>query len=218
MLIAYKKKAEVTVFLTLLFTIICSLVYVVIFSARVHCAKVYADQITDGALSSALSEYNVYLYENYGIIFVDTTYHGGMSGDKAFAAHIESYISECIMDSSSATLPFIELKEVEVVSSQYADDNGYEALLNELIACEAAYGVIGSDSMILDSYAASKFGDDFFDDVCSFREKKEMISNRIEEDVRNNSNSSFRMYKCLYKANICAKYKTIGEIEFEIYK
>ena len=89
---SYKKKAEITVFLSLIFLVVISFVFILIKSARVSYIRTRIEGSTLIALNSAVSEYNKMLFDKFNLLFVDTTYKGVLEGgDESFKEHFDKY-------------------------------------------------------------------------------------------------------------------------------
>jgi len=130
-----KKKAEITVFLSLLLSIICLLILAVFKSARWQSEKLLAEAVTDCSIKSAFSEYDVKIFEKYGLLYINTEYHGETGGDISFSDHVSAYIKESLLNTSHSTLFCLNLKSITVLSSEYASDN-LDYLSNELSSDE----------------------------------------------------------------------------------
>lgn len=72
--ITFKKKGHITVFLSLILTLILSLVCTTIESARIQGVRMQLQNITDMGVFSAFGEYNRELLEIYDLFFLDTGY------------------------------------------------------------------------------------------------------------------------------------------------
>jgi hypothetical protein len=85
------KKGHITVFLSLILTLILSLVCTTIESARMQGVRMQLQNITDMSIFSVFGEYNKDLFELYDLFFLDTGYgtNDGTSG--RVNARIEEY-------------------------------------------------------------------------------------------------------------------------------
>ena len=64
-------KGQITVFMALTMTIIFSVILTAVESARVNTVSLLAQTASELAVESALAEYNIPLYEMYGIFAID---------------------------------------------------------------------------------------------------------------------------------------------------
>ena len=126
----YKKKAEITVFLTLIFLVIISFVFILIKSARVSYIRTKIEGSTVIALNSAASEYNKMLFDKFHLLFVDTTYKGTLSGgNESFKEHFDKYFEINLYEDVSYGLEFLSS---EISNTEYASDNDYEPVLSQI--------------------------------------------------------------------------------------
>ena len=58
--------------------------------------KIKAEAITDSSVKSAFSEYSKRVFDNYGILGVDTTYKGKTGSIELFERHIKEYMEESL--------------------------------------------------------------------------------------------------------------------------
>lgn len=206
-----KKKAEITVFLSLIFASICALVCIVIESTKVISMNIQAEALTEVALKSALYEYNIELKDKYGLVFVDTRYHGGPFGDEAFAIHVENYIAENLNYMNSDNLYGLAIENVEIIDAVYANHDSYTPVVNQIIDYENSRGVYGNNNILLDEYlynvvlAGEEYDEEIISDM-TYDDKIDFICEKIENDITRTSGRQFRLSDCLNDAKICAKY------------
>ena len=126
----YKKKAEISVFLTLVFLVVISFVFILIKSARVSYIRTRIEGTTAIALNSAASEYNKSLFDKFHLLFVDTTYKGVLEGgDESFKQHFDKYLEINLYEDMSYGL---ELVSSDISDTVYASDNDYEPVLSQI--------------------------------------------------------------------------------------
>lgn len=118
----YKKKGEITVFLSLILVPVLGIIIGAFESAKVHSGKLQALALSELALNSAFSEYSIDIFESYGFLCVDTEYRGEDGGNNSFSDHISSYILESLRNESGYDLCRISLKSVEILDSRYIID------------------------------------------------------------------------------------------------
>lgn len=127
-MIVWKRKAEITVFLSLICISVCGIILAIFSAARKHGAKMQAAALTTIGLQAAFSEYDVRLFEDFGILCVNTEYHGESGGDLTFADHVFAYINESLNENLGANLYNLQIRNVEIVNSVYASER-YEFFL-----------------------------------------------------------------------------------------
>ena len=72
-------KGSITVFFSLVFVTIVSVLGATIESARWACARLYLRQAADDGIRSVFADYYKPLFEEYGVLFLDETYGQGIS-------------------------------------------------------------------------------------------------------------------------------------------
>ena len=123
----YKKSAEITVFLTLIFSILSLMIIAAIKSTKMWQKKQQVEIITDISVNSAFSEYNKSLFENYGLLYIDTTYKGiSEGGRESFKYHVAQY-------ADANTPSELTLKGVTIEDEVFASDAGsLDKMISEL--------------------------------------------------------------------------------------
>lgn len=220
-----KRQAEITVFLSLIFASLCALICVVIKSSKYISMNMQTDALTETAFKSALNEYCVPLYDNYGLVFVDTSYGGGYGGDDAFASHIENYIAECLHLDESDDMYDLEINYVNVIEAEYAIDDSMKPIIKQINEYENSKGVYGNDYILLDSYLYStvlpmeelKIDDEKLE-AMSYDEKLGFICESIERNITNTTNRAFSFSNCLSKAEVCAGFRGTENYSKVVYK
>ncbi|MCR5102503.1 MAG: DUF5702 domain-containing protein [Butyrivibrio sp.] len=128
-----------TVFLSLSITVILSLVLALFQGARVSAFKMKSEIISDVAMKSVLSEYSRELYEQYGILMVDTSYGQKKGGIINAQDHLKYYIEENTKKpmlgylQDSTMMNSIFLKEAAITGSSFAADGNGAVLRNQII-------------------------------------------------------------------------------------
>lgn len=77
--------------------------------------------LTESAIKSAFSEYDVLLMEEYNLLCVNTEYHGEVGGNDSFSEHIREYINECLKNEEKYDFYNIKLKRIDIEDSTYVD-------------------------------------------------------------------------------------------------
>lgn len=129
----YDKKAEISIFISLLCVSVCAFIYVVIESAKMNATMFRVEALADTAVRSCFSEYCKPLYDKYGLLYVDTSYRGSDGGSSMFLNHIAAYISVNAID-YGANFSDIEYVDGLISDEIYADDNNYESLKKQIIS------------------------------------------------------------------------------------
>ena len=123
------KKGAITVFLSLVLTMILSLVSGVIESVRVSAIRSRIEMCTDMGLYSIFAEYNRELLKNYDLYFIDTSYGSSTPSLANTTEHLKDYLRYNFEPSkgqlSLGTVDFTGLSvgNVALEMPSYASDN-----------------------------------------------------------------------------------------------
>ena len=123
------KKGAITVFLSLILTMILSLVSAVIESVRVSAIRARIEMCTDMGLYSIFAEYNRELLKNYDLYFIDTSYGTSTPSLANTTEHLKDYLRYNFEPSkgqfSIGTVDFTGLSvgNVTLEMPSYASDN-----------------------------------------------------------------------------------------------
>jgi len=116
------KSGEITVFLSLVFLALIGFVYVITKSAQDICIRQKIETITDISVRSAFSEYSKQFFDEYGLLYVDTTYKGvEEGGNDSFKNHVSTYI-DANLEAEENDIYGLSLVYVEIESELYADE------------------------------------------------------------------------------------------------
>ncbi len=91
------KKGEITVFLTLMITVLAAFVTALSKNAQKSVAKSEAAYAADSAVRSCFAEYNRVLYEKTGILLIDSSYRTNEGGIDRIADHFSMYLSDSLV-------------------------------------------------------------------------------------------------------------------------
>lgn len=126
------KRGEITVFLSLICLVILAFISALIMSARNYSAKARIESLSDIVTKSVFSEYDKELFDNYGLLYIDTTYRGTLEGGKeCLAEHISQYIDVNLEeDKNMFSISYLSAEISDVV---FASDNEFNSLINQII-------------------------------------------------------------------------------------
>lgn len=91
-----KKRGVITVFLTLMLSVIALFILMLARSARIYIARGEAEYAFDNAVRSLFSEYNRELFERFDILLIDSSYKGEEGGIDRIEDHFSTYLSESL--------------------------------------------------------------------------------------------------------------------------
>ena len=83
-----------TVYLSLTLTILLSLILTLFYGARVGAVHQKCEFVTDIAMNSILAEYHRELFDQYGLLMVDTSYGGGHPSIINTEEHLRNYVHQ----------------------------------------------------------------------------------------------------------------------------
>ena len=144
-----RTKGYLTVFLSLSITIIMSLVLALFQGARIGAVKMKTECVADIAMNSVLAEYNRQLYEQYGLLMVDTSYGRANPSIVNTEEHLRHYIQKNFDRSmtgglvNASTITSMYCEDARITGSSFATDNNYAVLAKQILAYMGADPVEG---------------------------------------------------------------------------
>ena len=154
----YDKKAEISIFISLLCISVCAFIYVVIESAKMNAVMYRMEALTDIAVRSCFSEYCKPLLDEYGLLYVDTAYKSEYGGSSSFLNHIAAYITvNTYVDGMNFTN--IDYVDGIITNAIYASDNDYSSLKKQIIYVMRYDGYVGTDRELIQEYINKYFND-----------------------------------------------------------
>lgn len=124
-----QQEASITVYLALTFTIILSLLLLIIEGARENAIRMKVEFAMDLSMNSVFAEYNRQLLEQYDLFFIDTSYgQAGASTDR-IAEHLKAYMQDNfdVGGEIGAVKDLLDISAQEVTITDYSlasDDGG----------------------------------------------------------------------------------------------
>ena len=133
-------KGYLTVYLSLTITIIMSLILVLFQGARIGAVKMKTECVADIAMNSVLAEYSRALYEQYGLLMVDTSYGTGTHSIVNTEEHLGRYVKKnferpaagALLGASTVFSGY--LKEAHITGSSFAMDNNAAVLKRQILS------------------------------------------------------------------------------------
>ncbi len=132
------RKGYITIFLSLILTLMLSLTLAVIEGARLSAIRMKAECAADIGMNSVLAEYHREMLEQYDLLFVDTSYGTGSPSVSNMEEHLRTYVEKNlgIGDVSSLLaardLLGISLDSVELTGYSIASDNNGAVLKRQV--------------------------------------------------------------------------------------
>ncbi len=124
---AKEYEASVSVYAVLVFTVILSLVLVIIEGARENAIRMKLECAMDLSLYSVFAEYNRQLLEQYDLFFIDTSYGYAEGSPKRTKEHLSAYMEDNFTLNQSAgikkDLLQMRVADVRILNYSLASDN-----------------------------------------------------------------------------------------------
>ena len=140
-----------TVFLAMSMTIILSLILTLFSGARIGAVKMKTECIMDIGMNSVLAEYSRALYEQYGLLMVDTSYGTGSHTIVNTEEHLRHYIQKnCDRGTVGGLLGYqtilsMRCEDARITGSSFAMDNNGAVLNRQILSYMGSQSV---DSMM----------------------------------------------------------------------
>ena len=133
-----RTKGYLTVYLSLSITIILSLILALYQGARIGAVKMKTECVADISMNSILAEYSRELFDQYGLLMVDTSYGTGKHSVVNTEEHLKRYVQKNMELSTPGkilgrnTMLGMYCKDAKITGSSFATDNK-GAVLNRQI-------------------------------------------------------------------------------------
>lgn len=128
----FKKSGEITVFLSLLFLVICAFLGALLKSAKSSFVRNKIEATTDISIKSSFAEYNKMLFEKYHLLFVDTTYKGVVDGgSECFKEHFTRYFDLNLSGEENRSYG-LSFMSADVSDAVFAVENMYEPVVIQI--------------------------------------------------------------------------------------
>ena len=151
----YRFRGTITVFLSLILTLMLSVILGMTESAAYAASRMKCELATDMSLESAFAEYNRELLNRYDLYFIDTSYGSGTPSLDALKEHMKDYISYNIDPSKRtfsivppADLTSLNLDSLDIVEASYASDAAGRVFKRQAIqAFEDLHGISAAKAL-----------------------------------------------------------------------
>ncbi len=128
--------------------VIMSLILVLFQGARISEAKMRIEYATDISMNSVLAEYSRALYEQYGLLMVDTSYGTENGSIINTEEHLRHYMKKNLMNMS--------VSELAITGSSFALDNDGAVLNRQILAYMGSEPIEGLMTDVMDNADAIK--------------------------------------------------------------
>lgn len=139
-------QASLSVYLILSFTVILSLILLIVEGARQNVIRMKLECAMDLSLSSVFAEYNRELLEQYDLFFIDTSYGGENASLKKTEEHLKGYLNDNFKINEEAgilkDLTGLYTEEVSIMDYALASDEAGALIKRQAVAyMKDLYGV-----------------------------------------------------------------------------
>lgn len=139
------KKGYITVFLSLVLTLILSFVFTLIEGARISAIKMQFECVSDIGMNSVLAEYNRELLKQYDLLFVDASYGTGICSIANSEERLRNYMQKNLQDEETNFLNIsknflnMQVGDVEFIEYSIASDDAGAVLKRQITDYMADY-------------------------------------------------------------------------------
>lgn len=147
--------AYITIFMTLIVLLVAGLFFAMFEAIRSRLIVFEGEYAIDISMESAMAEYSRALWEQFGILAIDSTYGTAMGGEKNIEAHIQSYLSRNTQ-SNRMDYAKINCASVQITKATLLTDNNGAAFRRQagkVIEAELGLEIVRE---IRDAYEKSK--------------------------------------------------------------
>ncbi|MCR4691815.1 MAG: DUF5702 domain-containing protein [Lachnospiraceae bacterium] len=181
-----KREGAITVYMALTLTVLLSLFVFLISEARSRAVELVASCGVDLGVYSVFAEYNRELFEEYDLLFVDTSYGKDRAGDQMkqrLAYYIEENLSKGKVKAGIGTdLLQTELSDLQIKECSYATDEKGEIFYRQAAEfMKQTYGVSYLRELE-EELAIANENDLFTRDVTSEREQNQRRLDELKEE------------------------------------
>lgn len=131
-------QASLSIYLALSFTIILSLILLVVEGARENAIRMKLECAMDLSLSSVFAEYNRELLDQYELLFIDTSYGGENSSLEKTEEHLKGYLDDNFCTGKEAALlkdlTGLYTEEVSIMDYALASDETGALIKRQAVA------------------------------------------------------------------------------------
>ncbi|MCR4705286.1 MAG: DUF5702 domain-containing protein [Lachnospiraceae bacterium] len=171
------KKGEITVFLSLMMTVMVGLLFQVIEAARTNGVRFMTECAADMALQSVLAEYNRELLKQYDLFFIDSAYGSSYETNTPLEGHLTDYLDDNLGMGEGAGRIAKDFYNASCESVVITETCKASDMLGDVVE---RYAV----DYMLDLYELDEIP--FFSNERSVIEQKGLLGNRFEEEKAKN--------------------------------
>lgn len=191
-IISKLKQGYVTIYISLVFTIILSLLLVLVEGTQIGATRLQAKMVAELSMDSCMAEYSRSLWKNYHQLFIDTAYGENKGSEYRLQRHLQNYIDKNRKQDVFFTTNFLKLKNpyLEIENVKYATDDYGKVWKQEAVNyMKDTYGISALEGLIDNVTSSMDFSEDAFSfNVKNFGDQRNMdiktITKRKEEELQ----------------------------------
>lgn len=140
-----KQQGIITVYLSLVLAVLIPLIFTVIEGSRISAMRLYLECVTDMGMDSVLAEYHRGLLEQYGLLFIDTSYGKDYGSTDLTADHMKEYMEynlnpeQNLLLFGNRNLFGLQINSIDITAEARATDNGGEVFRHMAISYMLEY-------------------------------------------------------------------------------
>ena len=150
-----KYRGTITVFLSLILTLVLSVIMGMLESAAYAASRMKCEVATDMSLESVFAEYNRELLSRYDLYFIDTSYGSATPSPEKLKTHMLDYLSYNIdahkgtgLLLKGADFPRLSVESLDIPEISYASDASGRVFKRQAIqALEDMYGISAAKAL-----------------------------------------------------------------------
>ena len=183
----YKYKGEITVFLTLVFSVFTGLVLTIVESARLGAMRIQSENAMQSSIHSVFGEYNQELLLYYELFAIDSSFRGSNGSVENLRTHLSEYAEENFLSSDPGKQKSdwlkLHVKETDLKRFQLLSDENGAVLIDQAIRYEKEKGQIPDRSDIVHAKQSMQENseDRFMGDFAEYLSKAGTMENPAEE-------------------------------------
>ncbi|MCR4740514.1 MAG: DUF5702 domain-containing protein [Lachnospiraceae bacterium] len=129
----YRYRGEITVFLSLILSVLIILICALIESTRLEAIRYEIELNTDIAIRSCFAEYSQLLLNRYDLFYIDTSYRTGESDRDNLRQHLSDYVNVNLDTDGNKDLMALKLKDAEITEYMLASDMDGQVMMNQAV-------------------------------------------------------------------------------------
>jgi len=155
----YKKRGEITVFLSLLISVIILFIVTLFIAAQRLITAAKVDMASEVSVQSCFAEYNRDMFSRYHILCIDPSYKQSIYDRDNIKNHFMLYLESNLYESENNSFIHYSVEEIVIEDIRYLSDDGNDVcqMINYIVT-QYPYLAYESDEVKLIRYSQEVFG------------------------------------------------------------